>query len=576
MVVRVVVDHAVAEAAAATSASGARRAARPASRAAAARIGHRGGMGRDRRRGRARPPTGTADGRPDGRSRRARRGGPAHDPAEIDEQGRRTVRGRDRRQRPAGQPRQEPDEERRPGRVRARRTAARGRPASGRGAGTGRRPRRAGPSRACWSSRKAGSSVAFETFRTKRSTPSTATAQLRSRSLGRARRVPGDPPALGEDRARPASDRRSGASARPRRDRSRAQAYRTRSGRPRSRNGSGEPAGRRGPRRPGGGPRPGARRRRRPSGASSIGSVAAPFGPGTWRTTRVPPGRSRSRDRNVSIARTSRSGAAPPKRTWSTWSGLALDLGGRRLPRRSATRSRASSGQGRLVVRLGAAGRDRRGQALRLDVGRDRLGRGDRGQAATLRRPGRRSRLGAQRRDARHAGADLVGSRSIAAALGRRPRPGAAPVVDVAGSGAGHRRRLGAITPTGSRPESRPAPAVGRRPSRSRSRPGRRSRCARRSRPGRRRRGARPRSPAATSRANASGPRATASSQSIARSASSETSSPRWSIRPATRRIAPSVQVADRLLVHPREDDDLDRALEVLERRDAHRRRSPS
>src|SRR6476469_5932082 len=52
-----------------------------------------------------------------------------------------------------------------------------------------------------------------------------------------------------------------------------------------------------------------------------------------------------------------------------------------------------------------------------------------------------------------------------------------------------------------------------------------------------------PRSPAATSRANASGPFATASSQSATTSARTETSSPLWSTRPATRRIAPSRQI---------------------------------
>ena len=45
-----------------------------------------------------------------------------------------------------------------------------------------------------------------------------------------------------------------------------------------------------------------------------------------------------------------------------------------------------------------------------------------------------------------------------------------------------------------------------------------------------------------------------------------------WSTRPATSRISPSRQVAVGLLVQPREDDDLDRALEVLEGDDRHRR----
>ena len=67
-------------------------------------------------------------------------------------------------------------------------------------------------------------------------------------------------------------------------------------------------------------------------------------------------------------------------------------------------------------------------------------------------------------------------------------------------------------------------------------------------------------------------PRACASSQSTTRSASSETSSPLWSTRPETSRIRPSTQVGRVRLVEPREDDDLDRALEVLERRDRHRR----
>ena len=56
------------------------------------------------------------------------------------------------------------------------------------------------------------------------------------------------------------------------------------------------------------------------------------------------------------------------------------------------------------------------------------------------------------------------------------------------------------------------------------------------------------------------------------RSASSETSSPLWSTRPATSRIAPSLPDRPGLLVEAREDDDLDRALEVLERGDGHRR----
>ena len=81
----------------------------------------------------------------------------------------------------------------------------------------------------------------------------------------------------------------------------------------------------------------------------------------------------------------------------------------------------------------------------------------------------------------------------------------------------------------------------------------------------------RERSPAATSRANASGPRAVAVSHSVTRSARSGVSSPLWSTRPATRRIAPSAQVGQRLLVQAREDDDLERALQVFHRRHAHR-----
>ena len=204
VVVRVVVDHAVAKVGQRALERG--EAALPGSRAGPP------GDGRPRRRrgrrsptGRVRPPTGTGDGRPDGRSRRAPAAvRPRTRPRSTSRARERSAGGTVASGRPGSQVRSR-TRSGRPGRVRAWRTAA-SRPSDvGTGSWHGTPAAASRAIAACWSSRKAGSSVAFEIFRTYRSSPSVATAQLRSRSLGRGRRVPCDPPALGEDRARPAS-----------------------------------------------------------------------------------------------------------------------------------------------------------------------------------------------------------------------------------------------------------------------------------------------------------------------------------------------------------------------------------
>ena len=76
---------------------------------------------------------------------------------------------------------------------------------------------------------------------------------------------------------------------------------------------------------------------------------------------------------------------------------------------------------------------------------------------------------------------------------------------------------------------------------------------------------------AATSCPKASGPMATASSQVHTVSARTTVSSPLWSTRPATSSTASSRHTGAGLRVRPREDDHVDRALQVLQRRHGHR-----
>ena len=282
VVVRVVVDHAVPERRQRSRPAAARRV-RPAreQRGPSGSVDRRG-VGGDDRRGPPRPTTGTRDGPPDGRSRaRARavrpitrpevaRAAPAIGPraGSSPAAGRAATSG-------AGRGPVVP--------ARRRRRSSRPSVATGRDAGTERRPRRDGAIARAGTRGRRGPRSRSTIFRTNRSSPSTATAKLRSRSLGSGRSSPSIAQCRSEDCARRARRRSTG----------RVRTAPTSSLTADSVRGlaSAERAGRRGPRRAGDGPRPGARRRRRRRRLSSIGSdAAARSAPGTWRTTRVAAG----------------------------------------------------------------------------------------------------------------------------------------------------------------------------------------------------------------------------------------------------------------------------------------------
>ena len=234
---------------------------------------------------------------------------------------------------------------------------------------------------------------------------------------------------------------------------------------------------------------------------------------------------------NASIASTH--GGPSPRRAKRTWRTCV-----RRRPRPAATApaaaaaaaARASSGSGRLLVGSSPT----RPRSRRLGVGRDGLRRRDRRQ-----RP--------------RSPPTAAAGRASRGAARRTATAGPAATAHAGGAGAG---RLG--------------------------RPGRRGRC----------RWPPVRSPfpfplpfaAAAADARALAPQPDLARERLGpacdaprpsprpQSASSDASSPRWSTRPATSRIAPSRHVAAVCSYDLREDDDLDRALQVLERRDAHRR----
>ena len=326
------------------------------------------------------------------------------------------------------------------------RRRARGRRASARGAGTGRRPRRAGAIAACWSSRNDGSSVAFETFRTYRSSPSTATAQFRSRSLGSGAQGARDPPAprrgsrpaavasrVGRVRTAPTSSLTEASLS----DAIGAATRRHGSAEPEVDEAVAEPAPDLGEQVGVVGDRPGQlhRQRSRRRSARNVEDDARP----ARSLPEEGPDRLHRQDQPVRRRAT--------EADVEDLAGPALELRRRRLATPWRRRARASSGSGRLVVGVGTARPPIADtKALGLDVGRDRVGRGDRGQAPRRGRRQHRRRLG--RRVAPRRGAATRAARPG----GPRPRrAGPAP------------SRPGP-TATGSRPGSTPRSATGRRP----------------------------------------------------------------------------------------------------------------
>ena len=240
---------------------------------------------------------------------------------------------------------------------------------------------------------------------------------------------------------------------------------------------------------------------------------------------------------NVSMAPTTRSlGPIAAKSTWSTVFGPAST--GASVGRVGDDPGAGLVGDGRLVAIVGRV--DAAGQ---LDVGADRLGRGDRPAGRPVAR--RRHAAVRRRRD------------RDAAPVRRRPVRRADP---------GPTATSGRSAPTApaapadrSGPAGRPAVHRGaaRDPTRCR-RPARAARPAvRRPRPAGRRPPAR---------------RPTRRPSPSTRSASSEISSPLWSTRPATSRIAPSRQVGPVCSYRRGKTTTSMRALQVLERHDRHRR----
>ena len=265
-------------------------------------------------------------------------------------------------------------------------------------------------------------------------------------------------------------------------------------------------AGRRGRRRAGGGPRPAARRRRRRRGA------APSAGPRRRRRRHVDddPRRARplAQERLERLHRPDDAvGRGASRRT-----GRGGSSAGRRRPGRRRWRRRRSGRAPRRAARLVVLVAGPCATPGRLRVGRDRLGGRDR-------RQGRRRGASARRRPARRgetngtAGAAGAGP-ATGAATGRRPRP-ADP--DRPGRAAGQPARttpVACAVPAARSVRAVPAPAAA-------------TALAGRDLARERLRAARPR------------PRPSRPT----RSASSETSSPLWSTRPATSRIAPSRHV---------------------------------
>ena len=401
VVVRVVVDHAVAEAGQRVPERGeaalpAREQGRP------ARIGHGVGVGGDHREAAPRPPTGTGDGRPDGRSRRAPAAvRPRTRPRSTSRAGERSAGGTVASGRPGSHVRT-PDQERRPGRVRAdgpqvaavrrrngqlARDAGRGEPAPSRRAGARGRPDPRSRSR--------------PSGRTGPRRPPRRPSCGRARSAGA--QAAGDPPALGEDRARPASGSTVGRVSTAPTSSLTGASLSDAIGRPRRRSGSGEPEIDEAVAEPAAdlgqqvgvvGDRPGELHRQR------RGAVRDRERGGRRASRPVAPGRGIW---IVSMARISRSGAAPPKRTWSTWPGR-LSICEVGASDAIATRSRASSGRAGSSSASGRPAAIAADEALRLDVGRDRVGRRDRRQGGRgCRRGGPVPRRAAARPAARRA-----------------------------------------------------------------------------------------------------------------------------------------------------------------------------
>ena len=237
-------------------------------------------------------------------------------------------------------------------------------------------------------------------------------------------------------------------------------------------------------------------------------------------TTRVAPGRSRRTALKVSIAPTTRSGGGTPGEADvedRVRPGVDRGVGAWRRPR-SARAPRP--GTGGLVVLVGS-----RGDARRLRVGRDGLGRRDRRQrGARPQAPGRPTAPPPRRGETKGT-TGRVGAGDLPPTGDRRPpAPGRPPRAAVRRS----RTPLPAAVAVAVAGRSGSAPA------------------------------ARPRSPAATSRANASGP-----GRGGVVPVDREVGQQRDLLAPVVdppgdqqdRAVAPG---RDRLLVQPREDDDLD------------------